>query len=118
MSFEEEAGRGTLTHASRCAGNSGELSRQIMGLLVVTLANKGNGRLTRNGIATTANFFQTNNCGSSVAAKGSCTINVTFSPTAAGSFAGSLTVTDNNDDVANSKQTVILSGTGENSVMH
>jgi hypothetical protein len=35
MSFEEETGRGTLTHASGCAGTSGEIV--IMRLQVVTL---------------------------------------------------------------------------------
>src|SRR5208282_754745 len=38
MSFEEETGRGTLTHASGCAGTSGEISRQIVRLQVATLA--------------------------------------------------------------------------------
>jgi hypothetical protein len=37
MSFEEETGRRTLTHAAGCAGTSGEMSRQIMRLQVVTL---------------------------------------------------------------------------------
>ena len=37
MSFEEETGRGTLTHASGRAGASGEISRQIVRLQVVTL---------------------------------------------------------------------------------
>jgi hypothetical protein len=37
MSFEEETGRGTLTHASGCAGTSGDISRQIARLQVVTL---------------------------------------------------------------------------------
>ena len=37
MSFEEETGRGTFTHASGCAGTSGEISRQIVRLQVVTL---------------------------------------------------------------------------------
>jgi divalent metal cation (Fe/Co/Zn/Cd) transporter len=37
MSFEEETGRGTLTHASGCAETSGEISRQIVRLQVVTL---------------------------------------------------------------------------------
>ena len=37
MSFEEETGRGTLTHGCGCAGASGEISRQIVRLQVVTL---------------------------------------------------------------------------------
>jgi hypothetical protein len=68
------------------------------------------------GVATSANFGQTNNCGGGVAARGSCTINVTFLPAAAGSLAGALTVTDNSNGVAGSRQTVTLRGTGTNSV--
>jgi hypothetical protein len=70
------------------------------------------------GIAPSANFGQTNNCGGSVPARGSCPINVTFSPTAAGSLAGALTITDNTKGVAGSTQTVTLSGTGTNLVVH
>ena len=81
----------------------------------VTLTNTGNGTLTLTAIATSANFGQTNNCGDSVAARGSCTIHVTFSPTATGSLAGTLTITDNSKGVAGSKRTVTLSGTGTNS---
>ena len=78
----------------------------------VTLSNTGSGALTIASIATTANFGETNTCGGSVAASGSCTINVTFSPTATGTLTGTLTITDNNNGVAGSMQTVSLSGTG------
>src|ERR1039458_4147942 len=37
MSLEEETERGTLTHGCGCAGTSGEISRQIVRLQVVTL---------------------------------------------------------------------------------
>ena len=37
MSFEEETAHGTLTHGCGCAGTSGEISRQIMRLQVITL---------------------------------------------------------------------------------
>jgi|GEM_PF-170058 len=40
----------------------------------------------------TLNFKQTNNCGSSVAAGASCTINVTFSPVIQGALAGQLII--------------------------
>ena len=72
----------------------------------------GQRALTITSIATSANFGQTNNCGGSVAAGGSCTINVTFSPTATGPLTGTLTITDNSNGVAGSTQTVTLSGTG------
>ena len=84
----------------------------------VTLSNTGTATLTITSIATSAKFGQTNNCGGSVAASGSCTINVTFSPTAAGSLAGTLTITDNNNGVTGSTQTVTLSGTGFEPVVH
>lgn len=57
----------------------------------------------------TANFGQTNNCGSGIPAGGSCQINVTFTPTAPGLQKGTLTITDSG---AGSPQSVPLSGTG------
>jgi len=78
----------------------------------VTLSNTGTGALTITNIAASANFGETNNCGGSVAAGGSCTINVTFSPTATGPLTGTLTITDNSNGVAGSTQTVTLTGTG------
>jgi len=79
----------------------------------VTLSNTGSAALTMAGIAASANFAQTNNCGSSVAAGGSCTINVTFSPTKGGSLTGTVIITDNSNNTTGSTQTVTLSGTGE-----
>src|SRR6202023_2888191 len=55
-------------------------------------------------------FSQTNTCGASVAAGGSCTVSVVFTPTATGSRTGTLTITDS---ASNSPQTVSLSGTGQ-----
>ena len=79
----------------------------------VTLSNTGNGALSIRGIALTgANFIdfaQSNNCGASVAAGGSCTISVTFTPVASGSFTAAVSVADN---ASGSPQTVTLSGTG------
>jgi hypothetical protein len=51
---------------------------------------------------------QSNGCGLSLAANASCIINVTFSPTAAGTHTAILTVVDN---AGNSPQTATLSGT-------
>jgi hypothetical protein len=59
-----------------------------------------------------ANFGQTNTCGGSLAADGECTINVIFAPTATGTLAGTLTITDNSNGAAGSTQTVALLGTG------
>ena len=51
----------------------------------------------------------TNTCGTSIAAGASCTVGVTFSPTAVGSASGTLTFTDS---AVTSPQTVSLSGAG------
>jgi hypothetical protein len=75
----------------------------------VTLSNTGTGAVSVSNIAISGDFAQTNTCGSSVAAGAICIISVTFTPTAAGSRSGTLTVTD---DAPGSPQTVRLSGTG------
>jgi hypothetical protein len=75
----------------------------------VTLSNPGNAGLSITGIAASGDFSQTNNCGSSLAASASCTIQVTFNPAAAGALAGTLTVSDN---AAGSPQTVSMAGNG------
>jgi hypothetical protein len=76
----------------------------------VTLSNPGSAALTIASMIITGDFAQTNTCG--VPAGGSCTIYVTFKPTATGTRSGTLTLTDNNNEVAGSTQTISLSGTG------
>lgn len=56
-----------------------------------------------------SDFAQTNNCGVSIPANSSCTINVTFSPTQKEKRTGFVNVSDNG---AASLQTVALTGTG------
>ena len=75
----------------------------------VTLTNSGTAALNITSIVASAPYAQTNTCGASVAAGANCSINVTFTPTAAGSQPGTITVTD---DATGSPQTVTLSGTG------
>ena len=78
----------------------------------VTLTNNGNAALTINSIAASGNFAQTNTCPVSpatLAASGTCTISVTFAPTAVGARTGTLTITDN---AGGSPHTVSLTGTG------
>ncbi len=75
----------------------------------VTLSNPGTATLTISSIAVSGDFSQTNTCGTSLAANSSCTISVTFTPTATGSRTGSITVTGN---ASPATQTVSLSGTG------
>ena len=59
--------------------------------------------------ASNPDYTQTNTCGSSVAAKGHCTISVTFTPSNIGTETGTLTVTDG---ALNSPQTASLTGAG------
>src|SRR5207253_2119659 len=59
-----------------------------------------------------ADYTQSHNCPvapATLAANGTCTISVTFKPTAAGSRAASVVITD---DATSSPQAVTLSGTG------
>jgi len=80
----------------------------------VTLTNTGTAALTITGISVTGanagDYTQLNSCGGSVPANnGSCTITVTFTPTAAGTRAAAVTITDN---AAGSPHSIPLSGTG------
>jgi len=79
----------------------------------VTLTNVGATPFTISGIAMTGtdagDFAQTHTCGSSLAAGASCSISVTFKPTASGARSAALRVTDN---AAGSPQQVPLGGIG------
>jgi phospholipase C len=75
----------------------------------LTVTNTGNATLEITSITATAEFSQTNNCGSSVAASAACKIQVSFTPTTTGSKTGLITLTDNAGD---SPETMQLLGTG------
>ncbi len=94
----------SLTFASQVVGTSSTSQP-------VTLTNSGTSALTGISIAASGDFSQTDNCGTSLSANSSCTINVTFTPTAVGTRTGTLTVTD-----SAGTQTTSLSGTGVGSV--
>jgi len=76
---------------------------------VVTLHNSGTAVLAISFISITGDFAQTNNCGASLAGGMDCQITVTFTPTAAGNRAGTLSIADSS---TGSPQTVALSGMG------
>jgi FG-GAP-like repeat/Abnormal spindle-like microcephaly-assoc'd, ASPM-SPD-2-Hydin len=65
----------------------------------VTLTNTGTATLNISNITVTGanagDFAQTNTCGSSLAVNASCPVTVTFTPTAGGNLAASVSVTDN-----------------------
>jgi hypothetical protein len=76
----------------------------------VTVSNPTGSAAAVSSIAATGDFSQTNTCGSSIAAGGSCTVSVTFAPTATGSRTGTLTV-----NAGGVTSAVSLSGTGTSS---
>jgi len=79
----------------------------------VKLTNKGATSLSISSISISGtnpgDFSQTNNCGTAVAAGASCTISVSFKPTAKGARTASVSVSDNG---GGSPQKVPLSGSG------
>ncbi|MGB9245496.1 MAG: choice-of-anchor D domain-containing protein, partial [Candidatus Acidiferrales bacterium] len=76
---------------------------------LITLKNNGNATLNLMPIASSGDFAETNTCGATLAATMSCSINVTFTPTATGARNGAITITD---DANGSPQSVPLTGTG------
>ena len=76
-----------------------------------TIMLKNNGNLVLNiaSITSSGDFAETNTCGASLPAGMTCTISVTFTPTATGARTGTITITDNANG---SPRTVPLTGTG------
>jgi len=101
----------SLSPSSLSFGNQSVSTKS--GTLTATLTNGGSAALSLSSVALTGanagDFAQSNTCGSSVAAGGSCTISVTFDPTASGSRTASVSITDN---ATGSPQSLSLSGTG------
>lgn len=81
----------------------------------VTFTNTGSTTITVSSIAVSANFSQSNNCGSSLSAGAQCSIVVLFDPTQAGSVSGSVAITDS---ASTAPQTVALTGTATASATH
>lgn len=75
----------------------------------VTVTNTGTAAASMASVGITGDFAQGNNCGASLAAGASCTVSVTFTPTASGTRSGTLTI---NSNASNNPVTVALSGTG------
>ena len=77
----------------------------------VNLTNNGNAPLVITSVVSSAaDFGLINACGSTVAVGTTCSVGVFFDPTVGGTRQGTLTL---NDNASGSRQTVALSGTGE-----
>jgi phosphatidylserine/phosphatidylglycerophosphate/cardiolipin synthase-like enzyme len=97
---------GTLSFTSTAVGTSA-------GAQALIFSNLSTAAITITSIQISGNnggdFAETNTCGTILAADTSCTITVNFTPTAAGTRTGTVSVADS---AANSPQTSSLSGTG------
>jgi hypothetical protein len=101
-----QAGSLTASTTSLSFGdvNSGGTSTQS-----VTINNPGSSAASVSSISATGPFTETNTCGSSIAAGGSCSVTVTFAPTTGGPLTGTLSVATS---APGGPLTVALSGTG------
>lgn len=75
----------------------------------ITLQNTGAAALAINSISTTGDYSVANDCGAGLAPGASCTLNITFTPTATGARPGTAQISDN---ASNSPQSATLTGTG------
>ncbi len=92
----------SLTFTSQNVGTSSAAQ-------TASLSNTGSGVLNISSIVATGDFAKNTTCGTTLAAGASCTISVTFTPTASGGRSGVVTITSN---AANGSATLNLSGTG------
>ncbi len=75
----------------------------------VTLTNAGSAALSISSITASGDFQQINNCGNSVSGgSGTCTIQITFTPTSVGLQTDEITITDN----AGGSQAITVTGNG------
>src|SRR6202034_1376298 len=75
----------------------------------VTVSTPNSTAASVSGVSVTGAFSQTNTCGTSIAAGGTCTVSVKFAPTSGGPLTGTLTI---NTSAPGGPITVALSGTG------
>ena len=110
LAFAAAGGTGSALTASPSSLAFGStLTGQASPAQTVTVSNPNSSAVPVSQLAVSGPFGQTSTCGASIPANGSCTVSVTFDPTAAGPASGSLTVASS---APGSPLTVPLSGTG------
>jgi len=92
----------SLQYAAQTVGSTSQAQ-------TVLVRNMGSSPLTISSTTTTGDFAETDDCGSSVPAAGSCTFSITFTPTAGGQRMGAVTI---QDDAAGSPHAISLGGSG------
>lgn len=104
------SGTGPVSSVSPTSLNFGSVSLNTASATqTITLSSTGTTDLTVGTIAISGDYAQTNNCPASLATGSNCTINVTFTPVAAGARTGTLTIPDNG---ASGGHSVALAGVG------
>ncbi len=104
----------TVSPANQLTFTTGQaVGFSVASTTLVTLTSTGQVPVTITSITASGDFTEANTCGTGLPAgtsnQNTCTITVTFTPTAVGTRSGTLTI---NDDATDSPQTVGLQGTG------
>jgi F5/8 type C domain/Pectate lyase superfamily protein/Abnormal spindle-like microcephaly-assoc'd, ASPM-SPD-2-Hydin len=107
--YPEPVQAGTLTSSASALSFGDVNSGSTSSAQTVTVTNPGTSAVSVSSVSVTGDYSQTNTCGSSIAAGGSCTVSVKFSPTSGGPLTGTLSVATS---APGSPLTVALSGTG------
>jgi Beta-propeller repeat len=90
----------SLQYANQMIGTSSQPQ-------TVVVRNIGSAPLSISSITITGDFAETDDCGTSLSAAGSCTLSVTFTPSAGGSRNGTIVMAD---DAAGAPHSISLSG--------
>src|SRR6202044_3646663 len=107
--YPEPVQAGTLTSSASSLSFGDVNSGSTSAAQTVTVTNPGTSAVSVSSVSVTGAYSQTNTCGSSIAAGGSCTVSVKFAPTSSGAASGTLSVASS---APSSPLTVALSGTG------
>ena len=107
--FPNPVQAGSLTDSTSVLSFGDVASGSTSAAQTVTVTNPGTSAASVSSVSVTGPFSQTNTCGSSIAAGGSCTVSVKFAPTSGGPLTGTLSLASS---APGSPLTVALSGTG------
>jgi alpha-1,3-glucanase-like protein/F5/8 type C domain-containing protein/pectate lyase-like protein/ASPM-SPD-2-Hydin domain-containing protein len=107
--FPDPAQPGALSASPASLSFGDVASGSTSSAQTVTVSNPGSSSVSVSSIGVSGPFSQTNTCGSSIAAGGSCTVSVKFAPTSGGNLTGTLSIATS---APGSPLTVALSGTG------
>ena len=105
------SGLGTLVELAPTTLRFGGTPLGSSSTLSVALTNVGSTAVSISSISTIDDYIASHNCGSSVPPHGTCTINITFTPTLSGARPGALTVASS-DPASPERVDLVASGLG------